>query len=187
VLSELKNVALLIIDVQKGFEDPVWGNRNNLQAEENTAKLLEVWRQEKRPVFHIQHLSQEENSPLREGQVGCEFMDIVQPLANEPVIQKKVNSAFIGTDLEERLKENGITTVIITGLTTNHCVSTTTRMSGNLGFNTYVVADATATFDRAGHDGKRYSAEEIHAISLANLHEEFATVIETETLLNLFE
>lgn len=181
------NTALIIIDVQKGFDNPVWGNRNNPQAEENTAKLLNVWRQTKRPIFHIQHLSQEENSPLRDGQVGSEIKEIVQPFANEPVIQKKVNSAFIGTDLEERLRKNDITTVVITGLTTNHCVSTTTRMAGNLGFNTYVVADATATYDRTGHDGKQYTAEEIHSISLANLHGEFATVIETEHLLTLLE
>jgi nicotinamidase-related amidase len=185
--SVSQNAALIIIDVQKGFDNPIWGHRNNPQAEENIAKLLNVWRQTNRPIFHIQHLSQEENSPLREGQVGSEFQELVQPLPSESVIQKRVNSAFIGTDLEERLRKNDITTVIITGLTTNHCVSTTTRMAGNLGFNTYVVADATATFDRTGHDGKLYSAKEVHAISLANLHGEFATVLETETLLNLFK
>lgn len=185
--SKLENAALIIVDVQKGFENPIWGKRNNLQAEENIAKLLNVWRQTNRPIFHIQHLSQEDNSPLRAGQVGSEIKEIVQPLANEPIIQKNVNSAFIGTNLEDRLRKNGITTVIITGLTTNHCVSTTTRMAGNLGFNTYIVADATATYDRTGHDGKKYSAEEIHAISLANLHGEFATVIETEPLLTLLK
>lgn len=105
------------------------------------------------------------------------------PLNRTPVIQKNVNSAFIGTDLEARLRQNGLKTLVFAGLTTDHCVSTTARMAGNLGFDAYVVSDATATFDRVGHDGKHYGAEEVHAISLASLHEEFATVVDTEGLL----
>ena len=100
------------------------------------------------------------------------------------LFQKHVNSAFIGTDLECQLREHGYETLVIVGLTTPHCVSTTTRMAGNLGFNVYLVADATAAFEMKGHDGKQYTAEEIHAVSLATLNAEFAAVIETETLLS---
>lgn len=182
-----QDAALIVIDVQKGFDDPIWGHRNNPQAEENIAKLLAGWRQTKRPIFHVQHLSPEPNSPLRPGQTGCDIKEMVKPLADEPVIQKNVNSAFIGTDLEARLRQNSFDTLIIVGLTTNHCVSTTARMAGNLGFDTYVVSDATATFDRVSHDGKRYEAEDIHSISLANLHQEFATIIETDSLLKQLE
>lgn len=178
-----QNAALIVIDVQEGFNDPSWGNRNNLQAEENIAKLLEVSRRTKRPIFHVQHLSTSLHSTLRPGQPGCEIKAIAKPDSSEPVIQKNVNSAFIGTDLEARLRQEAIRTLVITGLTTNHCVSTTARMAGNLGFDTYVVSDATASFDRTGPDGKLYTAEEIHAVSLANLHEEFATIIDTEELL----
>jgi len=89
--------------------------------------------------------------------------------------------------LEERLHQKNIKTLVITGLTTNHCVSTTARMAGNLGFETYVISDATATFDRVGHDGKSYTAEEVHSISLANLHQEFAVIIDTENLLASLE
>jgi nicotinamidase-related amidase len=179
--------ALLIIDVQQGFQDPRLGQRNNPQAESQIARLLATWRRANQPIFHVQHLSQEPNSPFRPGQSGCEFQAIALPHPDEPIIQKSVNSAFIGTDLETQLRQRQIEAIVIIGFTTNHCVSTTTRMAGNLGFETYVVADATAAFDRIGYDGQSYSADEIHAISLANLHQEFATVIDTELILKAFQ
>lgn len=108
---------------------------------------------------------------------------MARPRPQEPVFTKNVNSAFIGTDLESYLRRNNINTLFLAGLTTDHCVSTTTRMAGNLGFEVYVLADATACFDRLGHDGRRYPAEEVHAVSLASLHEEFATVVDTESLI----
>jgi nicotinamidase-related amidase len=178
-----QNTALLIIDVQQGFDEPVWRARNNLQAEENIAMLIAAWRRAGRPVIHVQHMSREPNSPLRPGQPGNDLKETVQPFAGEPVIQKQVNSAFIGTDLEGRLRAKGIRDLVIVGLTTNHCVSTTARMAGNLGFQTVVVADATAAFDRQGPDGVRYPAEVVHAVSLANLHEEFAAIVSTAELL----
>jgi nicotinamidase-related amidase len=180
-----QNTALIIVDVQKGFDDPKWGRRNNLQAEQNIAKLLEMWRVTGRPIIHVQHCSQEANSPLRAELEGNEIKDIVKPQFTEVVIKKQVNSCFIGTDLEARLRQGGWHTLAIVGLTTPHCVSTTARMAGNLGFQTYVVSDATAAFELIGPDGQRYSAEEIHAVSLATLHREFATVIETDTLLEM--
>lgn len=178
-----KDAALIIIDVQKGFDDPSWGRRNNPQAESNIARLLETWRKTGRPLFHIQHRSRMPGSVLGPGSPGFEFKDAAKPHSGEPVIQKNVNSAFIGTDLEARLRQNGLKTLVIAGLVTDHCVSTTARMAGNLGFDAYVVSDATATFDRVGPDGRSYKAEDIHAINLASLDEEFATVVDTEELL----
>ncbi len=177
------DAVLLVVDVQKGFDDPIWGRRNNPAAEENISRLLRAWRRTARPVFYIQHLSCRPDSPLRSGSAGSEIKEVVGPAAGEPVISKQVNSAFIGTDLEERLRQSGLQTLVITGLTTPHCVSTTARMASNLGFTTYVVSDATAAFDQVGHDGKLYRAEDLHDTSLAALHEEFATIIETESLL----
>jgi nicotinamidase-related amidase len=177
------STVLLIIDVQKGFADQKWGRRNNVDAEKNIVKLLQLWRQTGRPVVHIKHNSTESDSPLRPGQPGNEFRSEVAPADGEHVESKTVNSAFIGTGLEQYLRKNGYHSLVIVGLTTNHCVSTSTRMSGNLGFTTYVVSDATATFNRLGPDGREFTAEEIHACELSNLQGEFATVVTTDEVL----
>lgn len=169
-------VALLVIDVQQGFDDPRWGARNNPGAEQRIAELLEAWRATGRPVIHVQHLSLEPQSPLREDAPGHAFKIDALPMAGEPVFRKHVNSAFIGTGLETHLRSNGIDTLVLAGLTTDHCVSTTARMAGNLGFDVTVVEDATATFDRRDADGTHYSADLMHRIALASLHGEFATV-----------
>jgi len=177
------NAALIIVDLQDGFDDPKFGRRNNPQAEGNIGKLLKAWRGSNMPIFHIQHCSRIPESPLHPSAAGNRLKSIATPLPLEPVIKKSVNSAFIGTDLEERLKRKRISAVVLVGLTTDHCVSTTARMAGNMGFDTYVVSDATATFDRAGPDGKRYKAEYVHAVNLTSLDGEFATITDTESLL----
>jgi nicotinamidase-related amidase len=183
-----KNAALILIDIQQGFDDEKhWGPRNNPGAEANAAKLLQAWRASGRPLFHVQHRSTTPGSPLRFGQPGCEHKPEVRPLAGEPVVGKSVNSAFIGTDLEARLRGAGIDTLVIAGLTTAHCVSTTTRMAGNLGFRTLLAADACATHARTGHDGKLHDPESVHIMELAALHGEFAEVADTAALLRVLE
>ena len=182
-----KNSALVIIDVQDGFDEPGWGNRNNPNAESNMGRLLEAWRESDRPVIYIQHHSVNPDSPLHPSHLGNAIREIVKPLPDELIFAKSVNSAFIGTNLEKDLREKNIDTLVMIGLTTNYCVSTSVRMAGNLGFNTYVVADATAAFDTVDHNGKVHAAEEIHTVSLANLHDEFATVLDTEAVLDLLE
>ena len=177
-----KNTALLIIDVQQGFDNPKWGRRNNPNAETNISCLISLWRSEKRPVIHIQHCSVEPGSPLRPELPGCQFKPEATPIEGEPVFKKTVNSAFIGTELESYLRNNGIEHIVIVGLTTDHCVSTTTRMAGNFGFKVLLVSDATATFDRIGPDGKEYIAEDIHAVHIASLNGEFCNVVKTESL-----
>ncbi len=177
-----KNTALLVIDVQQGFNDPKWGRRNNPNAEANISRLISLWRSEERPVIHIQHCSVEPGSPLRPELPGCQFKPEAAPMEGEPIFKKTVNSAFIGTELESYLRTNGIEHIVIVGLTTDHCVSTTTRMAGNFGFKVLLVSDATATFDRKGPDGKEYIAEDIHAVHIASLNGEFCNVIKTESL-----
>ncbi len=178
--------ALLLIDIQKGLDDIEYygGHRNNLQAEANARKILDFWRNRKLPIFHIKHNATNPNSRLLKGQGGNEFKEIVMPIANERIVEKKVNSAFMGTDLKQQLDELEINELIIAGLTTDHCISSSARMAGNLGYTTYVVSDATATFDKVGANGIKYEAELIHEIALASLHNEFATVIETKEILN---
>jgi nicotinamidase-related amidase len=177
------NTVLLLIDVQKGFDEPLWGQRNNPGAEENMARLLKAWRTTDRPVMFVKHLSIYPDSPLNKDNPGCAIKEIVKPLAGELIIWKHVNSAFIGTDLEEELRRKGYETLVIVGLTTQYCVSTTARMAGNLGFHAYVVSDATAAFGLTGPDGIDYSAETVHALSLATIHNEFAQVVDTGTVM----
>lgn len=169
--------ALLLIDVQQAFDDASWGKRNNLDAEQNMCRLLERWRTAGWPVVHIQHVSEKESSLFHPMNPGFAFKSVVAPQADEVVVQKFVNSAFIGTNLEEHLRERGIARLVIVGLTTDHCVSTTTRMAGNLGFDAVLVSDATATFDRVDQGGEHYSAEHIHRVHLASLHGEFCQVM----------
>jgi len=180
--------ALILIDIQKGFDDvEYWGGeRNNPDAENNARMLLDIWRDNHLPIFHIQHCSSNPNSLLNELKEGNEFKEIVKPINGEPIIKKNVNSAFIGTNLETLLKENNIHTVVIVGLTTDHCVSTTTRMAGNLSFKTFIVSDATATFNKKGIDGQNYSAALIHETALASLNGEFADVVTTAFLKSVF-
>lgn len=177
------DAVLVLIDLQKGFDLPYWGTRNNPAAEANIAKLLNHWRDSGSSIVHVKHNSTEQNSPLRPGQTGNEFKDNLAPHENEPVFEKQVNSAFIGTKLEQHLRDQGVSTVVIAGLTTDHCVSTSTRMASNLGFKTFLIADACATFNRTGHDGKQYNADEVHALALASLHDEFATILNTADVL----
>ncbi|MEH7255316.1 cysteine hydrolase family protein [Neobacillus niacini] len=179
--------VLLVLDVQKGFNDPSWGRRNNPNAEKNILKLLTEWRTRGWEVIYSQHLSLLPKSPLHyQNKLGIEFMEIIKPLPQEMIFQKNVNSAFIGTKLETYLRDQQITSVIITGLTTQHCVSTTTRMSGNLGFKTFLVEDATAAFEITDHNGTIFPPEEVHKHEIANLHKEFATIVKTEDVLDRF-
>lgn len=176
--------ALVLIDVQKGFDSNYWGVRNNPEAEINIQRLLLHWRENKMPIVHVKHVSTEPESPLRPNQQGSEFKAEVEPLQGEHIEEKNVNSAFIGTGLEKYLRENGIDKVVLVGLTTDHCVSTTTRMAANLGFDTFVISDATATFNRTALDGKNLDADSVHEYALASLNGEFATIIDTATILS---
>ncbi len=182
-----KNAVLLVIDVQQGFNDPFWGPRNNPEAEANIARLIRAWRHDGRPIRHVHHASPSPEGFLRRGTPGHEPKPEAAPAPGEPVHVKDVNSSFIGTTLEHDLRAQGTDALVLIGLTTNHCVSTTARMAGNLGFDTFVVEDATATFNRTGLDGKTRSAAEVHAAALSDLSGEFATIVWTDEVLRALE
>lgn len=184
-MKKANKPALLLIDIQKGFEDiDYWGGqRNNPNAELNASMLLNIWRENNLPLFHIQHCSTNPDSKLALGNIGNDFNDLVIPLNDEIIIKKNVNSAFIGTNLMQQLTDLSVKSLIIVGLTTDHCVSTSARMSGNYGFNTFVISDATATFNKRGANGKEFSADIIHETALASLHNEFATVLTRKKLI----
>jgi nicotinamidase-related amidase len=187
MIEDAGNETLIVIDVQYGFDDAYWGARNNPDAESKIALLLDAWRRTGRPVIHVRHDSRSPVSPLRPGQPGNDLKDVVKPIRGEPVLSKGVNSAFIGTDLEARLRRSGATAVVLVGLTTNHCVSTTARMAANLGFHVCVVSDATATFGMRTPFGAWIPADAMHEIGLTELHGEFATIVDTKTAIRSVE
>ncbi len=179
-MSDLdRHAALLVVDMQEGFRDPSWGPRNNPDAELRIALLLQAWRDAGAPVIHVHHHSSSPTGCFRPGTPGCEPLAGTAPRTGEALYHKRANSAFIGTGLEADLRRQGIGSLVVVGLTTNHCISTTVRMAGNLGFATHVVADATATFDRAGASGRMRRAEDVHDAALGDLQGEFAEVVDS--------
>lgn len=183
----MKDTALLLIDIQKGLDDLAFygGNRNNLDAEKNASIILKRFRELGYSVFHVQHSSQNPASPLHPSKPGFEIKDEVKPLGDEPIFIKTVNSAFIGTYLEAQLKENKFEHLVMAGLTTQHCISSSVRMAANLGFKVTLIADACAAFDQIGIDGLKIDAEIVHNVTLSNLKDEFAEIVDTSELLKV--
>jgi nicotinamidase-related amidase len=182
--SDTSQLALLIIDVQQGLASPSLGQRNNPQAESNMASLLTAWRERGLPIVHIQHCSTEPDSALRPELPGNAFKQEVQPTTGEQVFRKRVNSAFIDTGLEQYLRDSNISQLVIIGLTTDHCVSASTRMASDLGFEVTLISDATAAFGRIGYDGIHYSGDEIHRVNLVSLDGESCRVRSTAEILD---
>ena len=180
--------ALIVVDVQRAFDEweAAGQRRNNPDAVARIAGLLKTFRARGAPIFHIRHEGTKPNSSFLPSRSGYAVKDEAREQPGETVIVKRVNSAFIGTDLEQRLRAAGIGTLVICGATTNHCVETTTRMAGNLGFDAQLVRDATWTFDRIGPDGDKHSAEEIHAMTLSNLNGEFARIVTSDDVVASF-
>ncbi len=182
-----KNPALIIIDVQKAFleKDYPGIKRNNTNAELVCGNILNKWRKNDLNVIHVRHSSTNPESKLHKSKPGFEFNDYVKPKNNEIVLTKNVNSAFIGTGLDEILKNLNINTLVIVGMTTNHCISTTVRMAGNLGYETFLISDSTACYNTKGLDGKEIDCEIIYEASIASLSGEFAEIISSRELFEL--
>lgn len=178
------STALILIDFQAGFTDPAWGTRNNPEAEQNAQTLAAACRSYGIPVFNVRHFSTEPNSPLRPDGPGSAFLSGLEPLAGEKTYEKTVNSAFIGTDLETDLRAAGIRHVILCGLTTPHCVSTSARMAANLGFEVTLAHDACAAFAANADTGWQpglppMDPDAIHISAISHLHGEFVTARRT--------
>lgn len=181
---ELENSVLIPIDVQRGFDFPPWGKRNNPDMEGNAKGLLAAWRQSGKPLLHVRHDSVSPNSTLHRDHEGNGFRPGFEPIGDEAVVAKSVNCAFIGTDLDLRLRRIGADTVVLFGISTDMCVSTTARIASNLGYNTVVVGDACFCFDQPSVSGGAISADAIHEAHLATLKAEFARVVDTQTVID---
>ena len=182
-----KNPALIIIDVQKAFleKDYPGIKRNNINAEFVCGNILNKWRENGLNVIHVRHSSTNPESKLHKSKPGFEFNDYVKPKNNEIVLTKNVNSAFIGTGLDEILKNLNINTLVIVGMTTNHCISSSVRMAGNLGYETFLISDSTACYNTKGLDGIEIDCEIIYEASIASLSGEFAEIISSRELFEL--
>lgn len=175
--------ALIIIDMQKGMAFPTNPPRNNPGAERHIAALLHAWRGAGGAVVHVRHMSRTPGSVFWPGQPGAEFQEDLAPLAGAHVLEKNVPDAFINTGLERWLRVRGIERLVIVGVSTNNSVEATARSAGNLGFQTQVVADATFAFEKRDYAGTLRSADEVHAMALANLDGEYAAIVQTAQLL----
>jgi nicotinamidase-related amidase len=175
--------ALIIIDVQKAIDDPKWGRRDQLGAEAAIARLLGAWRERRLPVIHIRHDSTDPRSPYRPGSEGNAFKPEVEPQMGEPIIDKRTNNAFIGTDLMDVLDELQVRSLVITGVLLENSVDATVRMAANLGFDVTIPEDAVASVDRQDRRGKLWSAEDVHALTLAVLDGEYARISTSDAII----
>jgi len=185
--SALVAPVLLVIDMQVGMRWPQSGVRNNPQAESQILELLTQWRRRKAPVVHVRHISRTPGSPFWPGQPGVEFQPELQPLSHEHVVEKNVPDAFINTGLQAWLHARGLSSIVMVGVSTNHSVESTARSAGNLGFQAWVVSDACFAFELTDLRGVRWSAQDVHAVSLANLQGEYATVVSADVACRLIE
>lgn len=176
------NAALVVIDMQNGINRPSLGRRNNPAAEDNIDALLNAWRTTVRPIVHVRHISRSPESIFWPGQSGAEFQPRFAPLAHEHVVEKNVPDAFAATGLERWLRVRDITQLVIAGVITNNSVEATARSAGNLGFETIVASDAAFTFDLRDLNGRLWPAEDVHALSLANLAMDYAVVLTTDEI-----
>jgi nicotinamidase-related amidase len=181
------NAALILIDMQNGINRPTLGRRNNPDAERNIETLLSAWRATRRPIVHVRHISRSPESIFWPGQAGAEFQPRFAPLAHEHVVEKNVPDAFAATALERWLRVRGIEQIVIVGVITNNSVEATARSAGNLGFDAIVAADAAFTFDQRDLNGRLWPAEDVHALSLANIAMDYAAVRSTSEIIEALE
>ena len=182
---DLERAVLLPVDMQQAFDAPPWPRRWNDLVDANGLAVIEAWRSAGRPIIHVRHDSVQPGSTLAPGTPGNAFRPGFKPREGEPLVTKSVNSAFIGTDLDLRLKRLGAKHVVVFGISTDMCVSTTVRTGANLGWDMILVPDACDCFDLPDGLGGTISAEDVQRAHVATLAFEFARTLSTAELTNL--
>lgn len=177
------SATLVLIDIQQAMDEPCWGDRGQPEAVANAARLLAHWRDLGNPVIHIRHDSMDPNSPYSPENPGNCFKSEVVPLQHEPIVEKRTSNAFIGTDLMQALEEYGSTELVVCGAFLEDSVESTVRMAGNLGFLVYLVADATTSTAKIDITGKKWSADDVHALTLGILDGEYAKIVKCSDLI----
>ncbi|MET1080586.1 MAG: cysteine hydrolase family protein [Pseudomonas sp.] len=186
VVPRMAPPALLIIDQQQGMLAPHLGPRNNPAAEQRMLDLLGHWRQRHWPLLHVRHISRSATSVFAPGQVGALFQAAFEPGPEEALFEKNVPDAFAQSGLERWLRVRALDQLVIVGVSSENSVESTARSAGNLGFRAFVAEDACYTFAKNDFHGHARSAEEVHAMAMANLHGEYAQVLDCAALLARF-
>ena len=179
---DFDRAVLLPIDMQQAFDSAPWPRRWNKDVDANGLALLAAWRSAGRPIIHVRHDSVQPGSSLAPGAPGNAFRPGFEPQDGEALVRKSVNSAFIGTDLDLRLKRLGAKHVVVFGISTDMCVSTTVRTGANMGWDMVLVPDACDCFDLPDGSGGTIPAEEVQRAHVATLAFEFARTLSTAEL-----
>ena len=178
------NKALIIIDIQNDYFQG--GNCelvNPMEASLKAKELLDYFRKNKMPVFHVQHIN------LRKGATyflpntkGVEIHENVKPLENEIIIQKNFPNSFLETNLEVELEKLSVTELVICGMMSHMCIDSTTRAAFDLGFDCIVAHDACTTKDLVFLD-KKVNASDVHNSFMSALGAIFAKVLDTKSII----
>ena len=177
------SATLILIDMQKAMDDPIFKNSGQPDAVLKSSELLNHWRALGNPIVHIRQDSMDPASPYAPDKPSHDFKDEVAPLDHETIVEKRTNNAFIGTDLMQVLEEIGSTDLVVCGVHLQDCVESTVRMAGNLGFMVFLAADATVSLGQTDINGRKWSADEVHALTLGILDGQYAKVVNSADLM----
>jgi nicotinamidase-related amidase len=180
----IERSALLVVDAQDSFKvGPRWPRRSNPHFERNVDALIRAWRDASLPIFFILHT--DPDPAFRRGDPELRLMDFIVRRENEPLLIKNTRNAFTSTDLQRRLDALGITRVIVTGIQTEQCAETTTRVAADLGYDADYVTEATLTFPIVNKStGEELSCADIIHRTEFVLRDRFARIATVQELID---
>ena len=175
--------ALLLIDIQNDyFPGGAMECVGATAAEAQAAKLLGAFREQRRPVIHVQHLSLRPGATFfLPGTPGAEIREVVKPLEGEIVVEKNFPNSFRGTALQNYLDKHKIKNLVVAGMMTHMCVDASVRHAADLGYKITLLADACATRAQS-FGGETVPARQVHAAFLAALNGAYAKVVSADEL-----
>jgi nicotinamidase-related amidase len=179
-----RHLVLIAIDMQRAFDMLGRPRRWNKNLDGNGLQLLAAWRAQRLPIIHVRNDDPNPRSWFHADHPGSAFRPGFEPLQGEGLVVKSVNCAFIGTDLDLRLRRLDAAGIVLFGMRTDMCVSSTARTGSNIGWDVTVISDASDCCDLPDPFGGRViPAEEAHRIHLATIADEFGHVISTKEII----
>jgi nicotinamidase-related amidase len=171
----LRDAALVMIDLQNEYLAGPIALPDATSAIANAARLLARARAAGTPIIHIAHKGRAGGLFDRTAERGA-IVSALAPLPGEPVIEKGLPNAFAGTDLQAQLTAIGRKDLVLAGLMTHMCISSTARAGLDLGFRITIDADSCATRDLPDGRGGAIAAATVHDVALAELSDRFAII-----------